>query len=141
MAADADPYTASAVMLGEAALALALDGPRLPGGGGVLTPATALGTDLADRLVAGRGQIYTRPAGGPPAAPPPRAAAHPAPAGRGRSRDLDRPGLRTAGRHPTRVSSSPVTGQGHDPETHVPGNVYARVPATRSRTRRAAATR
>ena len=30
-------------MLGEAALALALDGDRLPGGGGVLTPATAMG--------------------------------------------------------------------------------------------------
>lgn len=62
VAADADPYTASAVMLGEAALALALDGPRLPGGGGVLTPATALGTDLADRLVAAGLEISTGPA-------------------------------------------------------------------------------
>ena len=36
-------------MLGESALCLALDGDRLPGGGGVLTPATAMGEPLADR--------------------------------------------------------------------------------------------
>jgi short subunit dehydrogenase-like uncharacterized protein len=40
-----DPgYVATAVMLGQSALALALDGERLPDRGGSLTPATALGT-------------------------------------------------------------------------------------------------
>jgi len=39
-------------MLGESALALALDGDRLPAMAGVLTPATALGRVLVDRLVA-----------------------------------------------------------------------------------------
>jgi short subunit dehydrogenase-like uncharacterized protein len=37
-------------MLGESALCLALDRDRLPGRTGVLTPATAMGTALADRL-------------------------------------------------------------------------------------------
>ena len=51
VAAKGDPgYAATAVMLGESALSLALDGERLPGGGGVLTPATALGAPLVDRL-------------------------------------------------------------------------------------------
>jgi short subunit dehydrogenase-like uncharacterized protein len=51
IAADGDPgYKATSVMLGQSALALALDGPRLPGGGGVLTPATAIGAALAERL-------------------------------------------------------------------------------------------
>ncbi len=51
--ADYDPgYGGTAVMLGEAALALAFDGERLPGGGGVLTPATGVGQVLVDRLVA-----------------------------------------------------------------------------------------
>jgi short subunit dehydrogenase-like uncharacterized protein len=51
IAAKGDPgYAATAVMLGESALCLALDGERLPDGGGVLTPATAMGTALADRL-------------------------------------------------------------------------------------------
>lgn len=51
--ADRDPgYSGTAVMLGESALALALDGDRLPVGGGVLTPATAMGEVLVDRLVA-----------------------------------------------------------------------------------------
>ncbi|HQD02420.1 MAG TPA: enoyl-ACP reductase, partial [Dermatophilaceae bacterium] len=51
--ADRDPgYSGTAVMLGESALALALDGDLLPGGGGVLTPATGLGSVLVDRLVA-----------------------------------------------------------------------------------------
>ena len=46
-----DPgYAATAVMFGEAALCLALDGDDLPGGGGVLTPATAMGETLAQRL-------------------------------------------------------------------------------------------
>jgi short subunit dehydrogenase-like uncharacterized protein len=46
-----DPgYTATAVMLGESGLALALDGDRLPARAGSLTPATALGTVLVERL-------------------------------------------------------------------------------------------
>jgi short subunit dehydrogenase-like uncharacterized protein len=46
-----DPgYTATAVMLGESALALALDGDRLPDRAGSLTPATGLGTVLVERL-------------------------------------------------------------------------------------------
>ena len=40
----------TAVMLGESALALALDGDRLPARAGCLTPATALGDVLVDRL-------------------------------------------------------------------------------------------
>ncbi len=44
-----DPgYKATAVMLGQSALSLALD--DLPDGAGVLTPATAMGRALADRL-------------------------------------------------------------------------------------------
>jgi short subunit dehydrogenase-like uncharacterized protein len=51
ISAQGDPgYAATAVMLGESALALARDEDALPGGGGVLTPATGLGTKLADRL-------------------------------------------------------------------------------------------
>lgn len=47
--AKGDPgYAATAVMLGEAGLALALD--DLPPAAGVLTPATGVGTRLADRL-------------------------------------------------------------------------------------------
>jgi short subunit dehydrogenase-like uncharacterized protein len=46
-----DPgYAATAVMLGESALALALDGDRLPPRTGSLTPATALGDVLVERL-------------------------------------------------------------------------------------------
>ena len=46
-----DPgYAATAVMLGESALALALDADRLPGRTGSLTPATAMGDVLVDRL-------------------------------------------------------------------------------------------
>ena len=46
-----DPgYAATSVMLGESALCLALDRDRLPGRAGVLTPAAAMGTALADRL-------------------------------------------------------------------------------------------
>ena len=46
-----DPgYAATAVMLGEAALALALDRDRLPDRAGSLTPATALGGVLVERL-------------------------------------------------------------------------------------------
>ncbi len=51
LAAQGDPgYAATAVMLGESALCLVLDRERLPDRAGVLTPATALGTALADRL-------------------------------------------------------------------------------------------
>ncbi|MFD5276106.1 saccharopine dehydrogenase family protein [Pseudarthrobacter sp. NPDC058362] len=46
-----DPgYAATAVMAGETALALALDGDRLPTAKGSLTPATALGNVLIERL-------------------------------------------------------------------------------------------
>ncbi|WP_406632429.1 saccharopine dehydrogenase family protein [Pseudarthrobacter quantipunctorum] len=46
-----DPgYAATAVMAGETALALALDGDRLPTAKGSLTPATALGNVLIQRL-------------------------------------------------------------------------------------------
>jgi len=49
VAAKGDPgYAATAVMLGESGLCLALD--ELSCGGGVLTPATAMGDRLADRL-------------------------------------------------------------------------------------------
>jgi short subunit dehydrogenase-like uncharacterized protein len=46
-----DPgYAATSVMLGEAALALALDGDRLPDRAGSLTPASAMGDVLVERL-------------------------------------------------------------------------------------------
>ncbi len=46
-----DPgYAATSVMLGESVLALALDGDRLPDRAGSLTPATAMGNVLVDRL-------------------------------------------------------------------------------------------
>lgn len=49
--ATGDPgYAATSVMLGEAALALALDGAALPDRAGSLTPATALGDVLVERL-------------------------------------------------------------------------------------------
>lgn len=51
VAAAGDPgYKATAVMFGESALALALDGDRLPDRAGVLTPATGIGPALVDRL-------------------------------------------------------------------------------------------
>jgi short subunit dehydrogenase-like uncharacterized protein len=51
VAAQGDPgYAATAVMLGESALCLALDGDRLESGGGVLTPAVAMGDVLVERL-------------------------------------------------------------------------------------------
>lgn len=56
--ASGDPgYKATAVMLGEAGLALALDGDRLPDGAGVLTPSTGIGQRLVERLRAA-GQTY-----------------------------------------------------------------------------------
>lgn len=49
--ADYDPgYSGTAVMFGQAALALAFDGTRTPDRAGVLTPATALGDALVERL-------------------------------------------------------------------------------------------
>jgi short subunit dehydrogenase-like uncharacterized protein len=49
--AEGDPgYQATSVMLGESGLCLALDGDRLPARAGVLTPATALGMPLVERL-------------------------------------------------------------------------------------------
>jgi short subunit dehydrogenase-like uncharacterized protein len=51
VAAQGDPgYAATAVMFGESALCLAFDGGRLPDRAGVLTPATAMGLPLVDRL-------------------------------------------------------------------------------------------
>lgn len=51
IAAQGDPgYKATAVMLGESALALALEPERLPAAAGVLTPATAIGAVLVERL-------------------------------------------------------------------------------------------
>ncbi len=58
-----DPgYAATAVMLGETVLALALDGDRLPPRAGSLTPATALGGVLVERLRAA-GHTYEVTAG------------------------------------------------------------------------------
>ncbi len=49
--AEGDPgYKATSVMFGESALALAFDGDRLPARSGVLTPATAFGSALVERL-------------------------------------------------------------------------------------------
>jgi len=54
-----DPgYAATAVMLGQSALALAYDAERLPDRAGSLTPATALGDVLVERLRAA-GHTYT----------------------------------------------------------------------------------
>jgi len=51
VAASGDPgYAATSVMLGEAALCLARDEERLPDRAGVLTPATAMGMRLVERL-------------------------------------------------------------------------------------------
>ncbi|MFC9789260.1 saccharopine dehydrogenase family protein [Rhodococcus sp. NPDC127528] len=59
--AKGDPgYAATAVMLGESALALALDRDQLPDAAGVLTPATAIGDRLADRLRAAGFEITVR---------------------------------------------------------------------------------
>jgi short subunit dehydrogenase-like uncharacterized protein len=51
VAAEKDPgYSGTAVMLGQSALALALDEARMPDRAGVLTPATGLGMPLVERL-------------------------------------------------------------------------------------------
>ena len=50
-AAPGDPgYAATSVMLGQTALALLASRRAGPGGGGVLTPAVAVGDDLVERL-------------------------------------------------------------------------------------------
>jgi short subunit dehydrogenase-like uncharacterized protein len=65
VAAQGDPgYAATAVMLGETALCLALDRDRLPDRAGVLTPATAMGSVLAERLRAA-GQTFETEAKAP----------------------------------------------------------------------------
>ncbi|MDI9979310.1 saccharopine dehydrogenase NADP-binding domain-containing protein [Rhodococcus sp. IEGM 1307] len=59
--AQGDPgYRATAVLLGEAALSLVRDRDRLPDEAGVLTPATALGDVLAERLRGAGVEISTR---------------------------------------------------------------------------------
>ncbi|MDP3971810.1 MAG: saccharopine dehydrogenase NADP-binding domain-containing protein [Candidatus Nanopelagicales bacterium] len=59
--ARADPgYLATSIMLGESALCLALDGLRLPNRSGVLTPATAMGDPLVDRLRAAGFEATTK---------------------------------------------------------------------------------
>lgn len=51
ISADGDPgYRATAVMLSQAGLCLAFDGDHLPAAAGVLTPATAMGAPLIERL-------------------------------------------------------------------------------------------
>jgi short subunit dehydrogenase-like uncharacterized protein len=51
VAAKGDPgYAATSVMIGESALSLAFDGADLPDRAGVLTPATAMGSALSNRL-------------------------------------------------------------------------------------------
>jgi short subunit dehydrogenase-like uncharacterized protein len=58
VAAQGDPgYQATSVMFGESGLCLALDGQKLPARAGVLTPATAMGAALIERLRAA-GQTY-----------------------------------------------------------------------------------
>jgi short subunit dehydrogenase-like uncharacterized protein len=62
-AGQGDPgYAATAVMLGQSALALALDVDRLPDRAGSLTPATALGDVLVDRLRAAGHSYEVAPA-------------------------------------------------------------------------------
>jgi short subunit dehydrogenase-like uncharacterized protein len=61
--ATGDPgYGATSVILGESALALALDGDKLPDRAGVLTPATGIGLQLADRLRSAGQTFEARPA-------------------------------------------------------------------------------
>jgi len=63
VAAQGDPgYKATAMMMGESGLCLALDRDRLPGRGGVLTPATGIGLPLVDRLRAAGMTLEAGPA-------------------------------------------------------------------------------
>ena len=67
VSAPGDPgYAATSVMLGESALCLALDRERLPERAGVLTPASAMGDLLVDRLRAA-GHSYDVERSSPPA--------------------------------------------------------------------------
>jgi short subunit dehydrogenase-like uncharacterized protein len=61
IAAQQEPYAATAVMMAQSALALALD--DLPSRAGALTPATALGSALAERLRRHGTQLSARRAG------------------------------------------------------------------------------
>jgi short subunit dehydrogenase-like uncharacterized protein len=62
VAAQGDPgYQATAVMLGESALCLVQDAERLPERAGVLTPATAMGRVLVERLRAAGQTLEVRP--------------------------------------------------------------------------------
>jgi short subunit dehydrogenase-like uncharacterized protein len=62
VAAKGDPgYAATAVMMGQSALCLALDRDRLPPRAGVLTPATALGMPLVERLRASGMTLDVKP--------------------------------------------------------------------------------
>jgi short subunit dehydrogenase-like uncharacterized protein len=71
VAAQADPgYAGTAVMLAESALCLAEDEPRLPAGAGVLTPATAFGDVLVERLRARGFTLTVEELTGPPTARP-----------------------------------------------------------------------
>ena len=80
VAGSGDPgYAATAVMLGETALALALDEDRLPDRAGSLTPASALGDVLVERLRAA-GHTYEVHAAGRLIRWPGRRAARAAPA-------------------------------------------------------------
>jgi short subunit dehydrogenase-like uncharacterized protein len=64
VAAKGDPgYKATAVMFGEAALCLALDADTLPPRAGILTPSTAMGHRLAERLRAAGHTYEVAPAG------------------------------------------------------------------------------
>jgi short subunit dehydrogenase-like uncharacterized protein len=61
VAAQGDPgYAATSVIFGETALCLALDRDRQPDLAGVLTPATAAGTVLVDRLIAAGDTLTAR---------------------------------------------------------------------------------
>jgi len=61
IAQPADPgYSATAVLAGESALALVLDRDRLADRYGVLTPATAMGDLLLDRLPAAGVTLQTQ---------------------------------------------------------------------------------
>lgn len=63
VAGKGDPgYQATARMLGESVLALALDGEALPDAAGVLTPATAIGDRLVERLRAAGMTLEAGPA-------------------------------------------------------------------------------
>ncbi|WP_432520153.1 saccharopine dehydrogenase family protein [Kineococcus sp. SYSU DK006] len=72
VSAAGDPgYAATSVMLGQSALALALDEDRLPAAAGVLTPATGIGPLLGARLRAAGFTVTTdRVAAHPPSGPP-----------------------------------------------------------------------